>query len=67
MENEIDKTLIETIEQIKKDILSTRNRILENANNELLNLYFRIEKVLWRIRDRFNSGATVSGTFAMDS
>jgi hypothetical protein len=46
MENEIDKTLIETIEQIKKDILSTRNRILENANNELLNLYFRIEKVL---------------------
>jgi hypothetical protein len=46
MENEIDKTLIETIEQIKKDILSTRNRILENANNELLNLYFRIENVL---------------------
>ena len=46
MENEIDKTLIETIEHIKKNILSTRNRILENANKEVLNLYFRIGKYI---------------------
>ena len=38
--------IVTTIEIIKQDIQSTRNRILENANNELINMYFRIGKVI---------------------
>lgn len=31
---------------VKKDILSTRYKIIENANLELLNLYFRLGKII---------------------
>ena len=34
------------VEDIKKDIKSTRFRIIENANVELLNLYLRLGKVI---------------------
>ena len=33
-------------ENIKNDIRSTRFRIIENANSELINLYFRIGKII---------------------
>ena len=31
---------------IKKDILNTRYKIITNANQELLNLYFRLGKII---------------------
>ena len=34
------------IEKIKRDIISTRNKILTNANKELINMYFRIGKII---------------------
>ena len=34
------------IEGIKKDIISTRNKILTDANKELINMYFRIGKII---------------------
>ena len=34
------------IENIKSDIKSTRFRIMENANKELLYLYFRLGKII---------------------
>lgn len=34
------------IENIKKDIISTRNRILTDANKELIHMYFRIGKII---------------------
>ncbi len=34
------------IEDIKKDIISTRNKILTDANKELINMYFRIGKII---------------------
>ena len=33
------------VENIKNDIKSTRFKIIENANKELLYLYFRLEKL----------------------
>lgn len=42
MQNE----LANTVEKIKKDILRTRNKIFENANLELIGLYFRIGQVI---------------------
>ena len=44
--NEMNNTLIKQINEIKKDIISTRNRILLDANKELLYLYFRIGKII---------------------
>ena len=41
---ESNKEVLFAFEQIKKDILATRNKIFENANSELLALYFRIGK-----------------------
>ena len=44
------------IENIKKDIKSTRFRIIENANYELINLYFRLGKVIddnWKYGNNF--------------
>ena len=34
------------MENVKKDIKNTRFRILENANAELLNLYFRLGEII---------------------
>ena len=42
MINENSNDLIAKINEIKKDIMSTRNRVLMDANKELLYLYFRI-------------------------
>lgn len=36
----------ELIRNVKEDILSTRYKIMENANFELLNLYFRLGKII---------------------
>lgn len=36
----------ELIRNVKEDILSTRYKIMENANLELLNLYFRLGKII---------------------
>ena len=44
--NEMNNTLIKQINEIKKDIISTRNRVLLDANKELLYLYFRIGKII---------------------
>lgn len=44
------------ITEIKNDIKNTRFRILENANNELINLYFRIGKIIddnWKYGNNF--------------
>lgn len=38
--------MVSLIEDIKKDILTTRNRVFENANSELIALYFRIGKCI---------------------
>ena len=43
-------------ENIKKDIKSTRFRIIENANSELINLYFRLGKIIddnWKYGNNF--------------
>lgn len=45
MEN-IDNNTLSLINNIKKDIICTRNRALALVNNELINLYFRIGKVI---------------------
>lgn len=42
--NSVDKEIIKLIEEIKEDIISTRNRVFENANSELISMYFRIGK-----------------------
>ena len=44
--NNIDKNMITIIDEIKKDILNTRNKILTNANKELIAMYFRIGKYI---------------------
>lgn len=44
--NNIDKNIITIIDEIKKDILNTRNKILTNANKELIAMYFRIGKYI---------------------
>lgn len=43
-------------ENIKNDIRSTRFRIIENANSELINLYFRLGKIIddnWKYGNNF--------------
>jgi len=43
----IDKnSFISIVNDIKKDIKGTRFKILENANRELLCLYFRLGKII---------------------
>lgn len=34
--------IIDTIDIIKQDIINTRNKIMYNANKELINMYFRM-------------------------
>ena len=41
-----DKEIVSLVNAIKKDILNTRSRVLENANQELLSMYFRIGKTI---------------------
>ena len=36
----------ELIQTVKQDILQTRLRVQQNANRELINLYFRIGKII---------------------
>ena len=45
MEN-VEFNLISAFEQIKTDIFQTRNRVLSDANRELLSMYFRIGKII---------------------
>ena len=41
----LEKTeIIKTIDTIKKDVINTRNKIMYNANKELINMYFRMGK-----------------------
>lgn len=53
----IDKnSFISIVNDIKEDIKSTRFKIIENANKELLNLYFRLGKVIddnWKYGNSF--------------
>ena len=45
--NELEmKEMAVLIKRIKRDILSTRNKIIYEANNELISLYYRIGKVI---------------------
>ena len=44
------------IENVKKDIQNTRFKIMENANFELINLYFRLGKIIdenWKYGNNF--------------
>lgn len=45
-ENISKNEMIVTISNIKQDVLNSRNRIAYNANRELINLYFRIGKII---------------------
>ena len=47
MIKELDKTYINIIDCIKKDINKTQLDIMINANASLVNLYYRIDKVLY--------------------
>ena len=40
------RDLVKTISIIKKDIISTRNKIIHHSNKELINLCFRIGKII---------------------
>lgn len=41
-----DPAVVNIINGIKQDILSTRNRIFENANRELITMYYRIGRTI---------------------
>lgn len=45
-EEKLKEEIIETIDNIKKDVINTRNKIVYNANKELIYLYFRIGKII---------------------
>ena len=42
----LDKSIITIFEQIKTDIFQTREKVLSDANKELLYMYFRIGKLI---------------------
>ena len=42
----VSKEIVKLVDDIKKDILSTRNKILTESNKELIYLYFRIGKTI---------------------
>lgn len=44
--SKIDNGLVSIIDNIKKDIITTRNKVLTDANKELILMYFRIGKVI---------------------
>ena len=46
LESSEAKEIIALVKNIKKDILATRNKVLANANKELIYLYFRIGKII---------------------
>ena len=46
MEEMSKEEIITTINDIKQDVLNTRNKIIYNSNRELINLYFRIGKTI---------------------
>lgn len=46
IENIEKSEMIKTINNIKKDVLNTRNKIIHNANIELINMYFRMGKII---------------------
>lgn len=46
VENIEKNEMIKTINNIKKDVLNTRNKIIHNANIELINMYFRMGKII---------------------
>ena len=46
IENNFVEEYIKQIEDIKKDIINTRNKILTDANKELIDMYFRIGKII---------------------
>ena len=35
--------IVKTIDSIKQDVINTRNKIMYNANRELINMYFNIK------------------------
>ena len=41
-----ENTIFGIVEDIKKDIIATRNAVLQNANRELIEMYFRIGKCI---------------------
>lgn len=57
MNKEINKTeFIDCINNIKKDVINTRNRALYNINKELIELYFRIGRIIddnWKYGNTF--------------
>ena len=46
IENIEKSEIITTINNIKKDIINTKNKIIYNANQELINMYFRMGKII---------------------
>ena len=46
MSNEIDKDFKNIIIKVKEDILATRYNIMQNANSEVIKLYFRLGKII---------------------
>ena len=46
MSNEIDKDFKNIIIKAKEDILATRCNIMQNANSEVIKLYFRLGKII---------------------
>ena len=46
IENIEKSEMIKTINNIKKDVLNTRNKIINNVNKELINMYFRMGKII---------------------
>lgn len=45
--NDIDKKFLDVIDTIKREITNTKQRVFENANIELIGLYFRIGKYIF--------------------
>ncbi|MBR1677344.1 MAG: DUF1016 family protein [Clostridia bacterium] len=43
---DLDASFVSIIESIKADIFQTRNKVLLNANKELISMYFRIGKII---------------------
>lgn len=41
-----ENTIFGLVEDIKKDVIATRNAVLQNANRELIGMYFRIGKCI---------------------
>ena len=44
--NDLDASFVSIVESIKADIFQTRNKVLIDANKELIAMYFRIGKII---------------------